>query len=261
MWFRFEAAKMQRSQNRLDRQQREAARRSAAAFREAARCVARERKARQKAGGPPDIKYVEIFPEIADLEYIDPASEVVSRAIDLIRPLNLSEPDFREEITLFMLVVRILQFGNTSPPLRPIKDQIKEVADALKIARRAIRTLPRIARITQSVFWDDFCDLIDEAIQMAEERHKGIEVGDGGRNLDLAKDYAANAAHHVISEWKRTKPVKTVNGAFYELASVIYEGGTGIEGANLQRHCRRAVDDPRPNLETIDLELFFRSSS
>jgi hypothetical protein len=252
---------MQLSQKRLDRLQREAARRSAVAFREAAKCVARERKARQKAGGPPDIKYIEIYPEIAALEYIDPASEVVSRAIDLIRPLKLSEPDFREGIALLMAGVRVSQFGNALPPLRPIKDQIKEVADALKIARRAIRTLPGIARVAQSVFWDDFCDLIDEAIQLAEERHKEIEVGEGGRKLDLAKDYAANAALHVISEWKRAKPAKTVNGAFYELASVIYEGGTGIEGANLERHCRRAVDDPQRNQVTIDRKIFSRSSS
>jgi hypothetical protein len=215
----------------LDKSQRQAARRSSAAFRRAAKHVAEERKLRQAAGGPPDIKAVEVLPEIADFEYINPESEVVLRAMDLIRPTDRPEPRCRSDLALMMARVRVYQRMNSLPNLGPIKDQIKDVAKALKRTKRAIVVLPRSARVAQSIYWGDFCNLLDEVLKTVERHHDGIVPGKGCRPLDAAKSEAADAAFYAITRWKRARPTKTVDGVFYELASVIYEGGTGIQGA------------------------------
>ena len=78
-------------------------------------------------------------------------------------------------------------------------------------------------------------------MQTVECHCNDIQVPKGTHYPDEAKLQAALNAREVISKWFKERPTKTVNGTFYKLASVIYEGGTGKAEADLQRFCIRAV--------------------
>jgi hypothetical protein len=121
------------SRPELDKSQRQAARRSSAAFRRAAKLVAEERKLRQAAGGAPDVPLVEVLPEIGDIEYIDPESEVVSRAMDLIQPVDLPEFNCRDDLALMMSNVRTQQIANSLPNDGPIKAHADSTSQRIEI--------------------------------------------------------------------------------------------------------------------------------
>jgi hypothetical protein len=236
---------VKRSDKQLNKLQRQAAQRTAAAFRRAAALVAKERELRQEAGGAPtDLKYVETFPEVATLKFVDPRSEVVSRAFDLLKPIDLPESHFREQLALMMSEVRIAHLDNRLPALGPTKKQIEKVRQALKRLKQAITAVPPHARVAQSIYWNDFCRLLDEVTNTVEHHYSNIQVGKGGPLPDSAKHEAAKLAFELLI-WKNELPAKTNNGTFYELSSTLYEGGTGIAGADLQRVCRFAIDSLR----------------
>jgi hypothetical protein len=159
----------------------------------------------------------------------------------LVKPINLPESYFREQLALMMSEVRITHLDNKLPALAPVKKQIEKVERALRRVKQAIKGLPPNARVAQSIYWNDFCGLIEEVICTVEHHHNGIVVGQGGRILDSAKLQAAEVAREILSRWKDERPTKTINGTFYELTSVMYEGGTGIVGADLTRFCRLVV--------------------
>lgn len=230
------------SSPQLIKSQERAAQRSAAAFRRAAKHVAEERKAREAAGLAEFADIRQIFPNITEFSPVDPNSEIVSRAMDLIKPVTMPEPDFRRVIATFMDWIRTNQTANSIPNMGRVKSQIEHVAHALRKTIKAIAELPRPARVQQSIqYWDDFCGLLQGVLQTVELHHKLFEVNKGGRQPDLAKVNAAEGAAYLIINIQHGTPSKTIGGAFYELASVLYEGGTGISGADLQRFCRNAV--------------------
>jgi hypothetical protein len=217
---------VQRSEKQLNKLQRQAAQRTATAFRSAAEQVRKERELRREAGGPPtDIRFVEIFPEIATFKFVDPKSEVVTRAFNLVKPINVPELYFREQLALMMSEVRIAHLDNRLPALGPTKKQIEKVENGLKRVKQAIKGLPPNARVAQSIYWNDFCRLIDEVICTVEDHQNGIVLAKGGRLLDIGKLQAAAIAQEILSMWKNVRPTKTIDGTFYELASVMYEGG------------------------------------
>jgi hypothetical protein len=227
-----------------DKSQRRAARESSAAFRRAAKNVIAERNLSDIMNGAPEIKVVEVFPEIAYFEYIDPETEVVSRAMDLLRPVALPEWKCRDCLALIMSRTRVLRTQGRIPAPGKLKDHINDVAKALKRTKRAITTLPRVSRVVHSAYGGAFCNLLDEVLTTVQQHHNQIVQQKGCPPVDWAKYEAAYGARYAISVWKRERPTKTVNGTFYELASILYEGGTRIQGANLQRYCRRALDEP-----------------
>ena len=80
--------------------------------------------------------------------------------------------------------------------------------------------------------------LLEEVIETAKQLDQ-IIIGPvrAHRLPGRTKNVAAFAAS-TLPRLTGTPPTKTVNGPFYELASLLYEGATGIEGADLQRSCR-----------------------
>ncbi len=206
------------------------------------RCVRSASCAEKPEVRPTDIRYVEIFPEVATLKFVDPQSEVVTRAFNLVKPIDLPELYLREQLALMMSEVRIAHLDNRLPAQGPTKKQVEKVEHALKRVKQAIKGVPPHARVAQSIYWNDFCRLIDEVVCTVEHHHNGIVVGKGARLLDVAKLEAAEFARKILGWWKNVRPTKTIDGTFYELASVMYEGGTGIAGADLQRFCRLVVD-------------------
>jgi hypothetical protein len=246
---------------RLSRLQRRASRKSRSAFQRAAKNVADERKLLQIADGETtDLKLAEVFPETEDFENIDPKSEVVSRAMDLIRPVtrpNYPEWRCRAELAFMMSGIRIQDMNNNLfPNMRQLKEQINEVAKAIKHTEHSIKTLPRLCRVSKwSVFSSEFCNLLDEVLKVAEEHRNHVVVEKGGRPFDSAKAEAATVALYMILVSTTDRPAKTVGGVFYELASILYEGGTGVQGADLQRYCRRVLDQPIDVIEAIFFDI------
>lgn len=66
-----------------------------------------------------------------------------------------------------------------------------------------------------------------------------------GRHQDLTKLNIAQHAYDLLEEYASKKPNLTVEGPFYQLASVLYEAATGEQESDLQRPCRRIWGDIR----------------
>jgi hypothetical protein len=194
MWSHCAVADMARSpEEELDELQRKAAAKTAAAFRRAAQLVVEERKLRTEAGGPPHIWTSQIFPEVADF-VIDPKSEAVSRAMDLLKPTKFPKDRSREIIADAMYSTLVFSFENRSPSLGDIKSRIDEVANKLNDVKQAISNLPAVARAAQSVYRSELCNLIDEVLRTVEQHRDGLKLGRGGWTLDLSKQCAASGA-------------------------------------------------------------------
>ena len=60
-----------------------------------------------------------------------------------------------------------------------------------------------------------------------------------GPQPDYVKSSAAEKAYQILSKYSSSPPTTTVEGAFFKLASVLYEGATGIAGVGMDHQCRK----------------------
>ena len=64
-------------------------------------------------------------------------------------------------------------------------------------------------------------------------------------NYDHAKHLSARSAHSLMQKLSKTKPSGTKDKAFRAIASLLYEGVSGIRNADLKRACASALHDNR----------------
>ena len=124
-----------------------------------------------------------------------------------------------------------------------VRKKIGDVVEALDDLKKSIDALPLVARTYQSnEYWETLREFIDGVRQTTSACLKEIGQPAGHRERDLTKAVAVDFAFRLMQRIGRERPTKTVGGQFFELASILYEGGTGISGANLQRPCREYLD-------------------
>jgi hypothetical protein len=90
-------------------------------------------------------------------------------------------------------------------------------------------------RYTNGPFSDPYSDFFAELNTLVRRIDHSAEYS--GRKIDTKKWNAAAAARDLMREFGRT-PTKTVEGPFYQLASILYEAINGVGEVNLNRQCR-----------------------
>ena len=159
----------------------------------------------------------------------------------MLKPIDLPETHFREQLALMMSEVRIAHLDNRLPALGPTKKQIEKVRQALKRLSKRLRPF-RLMRewhnLSTGMIFVDY--LMRSQIQLSIITAIS-ELEKAALFPNSAKHEAAKFAFELLI-WKNELPAKTINGTFYELSSTLYEGGTGIAGADLQRVCRFVIN-------------------
>jgi hypothetical protein len=84
---------------------------------------------------------------------------------------------------------------------------------------------------------DEFSKQLEILVTVARGMANNMRV-QRGRPRDSHKEVVAGWARYLINKYG-TKPLTlTIDGPYYELASVLYRAGTGEHEADLSRHCK-----------------------
>jgi hypothetical protein len=105
-----------------------------------------------------------------------------------------------------------------------------------KVMEREINFLRKLHRI-QRYHFRDLLPHLEEAAKVAKFLARITIVPSGGRRWDDVKVLAALHAHNALKEYGGV-PTLTEGGAFYTLASILYEGATGKAEQDLSPYCR-----------------------
>jgi hypothetical protein len=187
---------------------------------------------------------------------LDP--EITKRALQLIDPKPARTEEARKQVAD---IIAILRAGRAARPDTVNKRELEQIASAL---RRAIAALkkpsvpdlqfrvhlsrnPGLAGLAGPLV-DQLPTLREELAAMATAADSACKDIKLGRRGDHQKVAAAYFAHKLL--WHHgVKPTHYTQGKFFQLADVLYEGSTGIKGADLSRACKRALDSLRYTLD------------
>jgi hypothetical protein len=84
---------------------------------------------------------------------------------------------------------------------------------------------------------NELCEQLNAVATAAEQRANWVPIKKGQRQKSSAKINAAQMAYDLMKNLNLT-PTLTIGGQFYDLASIIFEGATGVKDANLDWHCK-----------------------
>jgi hypothetical protein len=185
--------------------------------------------------------------------------ETAEEALQLITPPDDQRTRCRQSIKDRIAIIRAMHFKKDRSTAE-IRDDINKLSAALRRTVAALRKLfingselhlPmrrfNSDEIVRSMVngteyqseWREFYNVLVAKIDLLENRYN--DVRKAGPVSDPAKLLAALHSSHLLREFGR-RPTKTVGGAFYELASLLYEGATGVQNANLERYCRKILE-------------------
>jgi hypothetical protein len=177
--------------------------------------------------------------------------EIVNRALQLLNPTDEEKTECRERVKECMLFVRAIAAGiSRNPSSAQIRDDFENLAAALRRAKKALDKLCETDcllylpmndgdpwRSPLKAEWGQFYNALTAKLALLETRKNYVPKG--SPLPDPAKRSAAWYSVYLIAVCGRKRPTKTLDGPFYELASLLYEGATYTAHANLERHCRR----------------------
>ena len=75
-------------------------------------------------------------------------------------------------------------------------------------------------------------------IDSAEFYRNALVVRRGAHRWDNIKALSARLAAELLRTYSASRPTKTVDGAYFHIASLVYEGVTGKSGVDLSQYCR-----------------------
>jgi hypothetical protein len=178
----------------------------------------------------------------------DKDSAIVARALRIVDPPPDKDEQCRETIASGMAWNRLLNRSPRSLSDRSVVRELRSTVSAIEAAHRSIDQLQGhikayalgalSAHITKAAL-TVLAYLAGVLRANAERIAEGIREA-GGRRRDLGKQTAADTAYDLLNEYAGSPPTLTIEGPFYQLASVLYEGAMGHEEVDLQRHCRTA---------------------
>lgn len=169
-----------------------------------------------------------------------PLEEIVHRALELIQPPPDRRESCRTEIGARVDLLRSVHhyLGNLPSPGQ-LREELGDIVRALKKARATLRDVTPASRsLTFLGSPDEFDAELGRLIRNAEFHREAVHVPSGGRTWDGTKTQAARYADELLRSFGTRPPAKTIGGALYSLAAVLYEGGTGIPDASLEAYCR-----------------------
>jgi hypothetical protein len=179
------------------------------------------------------------------LDELDENSEIVDRCLELIKPAADKEEHCR--LSVYFGII------SCAPPLIPnlryeegeTKKRTKDRARFGKTLRKASAMLVGPGPAQWGLSGDELhervavCRKLDAWAARAEEMVTTCCVPSGAIPIDRAKLTAASNAFRLIKDFSGARPTLTAGGPFYELASTLYEGGTGNVMADLSWYCRK----------------------
>lgn len=171
-------------------------------------------------------------------------SEIVGRAVNLIKPKEEEKVSCSKNVASTFLC--LLCNGPDSNPLPEWKKR-KQHASVLRDLKKLKLTIEVTSEQCRSDLFGgldrahQFCEELGRLASTAELHHNATVVTKGARPLDMQKLAAAIYAYHLLKDYKKP-PTLTVGGAFFELASVLYEGIRGRENENLEWYCRQVSE-------------------
>jgi hypothetical protein len=154
-------------------------------------------------------------------------------------------PDKHERRSLTTLAAALVKTKNTLKALSPQWQQalLAETADKAiinddgKISRPdAVKRFNEFYEATRLV-WNRtlmYLDLKPSDFQDSESPVPVFEIA----KLNPKKRYAANCAYHLLIRFANKPPTLSPDGAFFTLASVLYESFTGMPDQNVEWQCR-----------------------
>jgi hypothetical protein len=177
--------------------------------------------------------------------YVDPNSEIVTRAVDIICPPRDEEVQCR-----WMAAAAIYECWVAEEielAFRAAEKELNSTIQKIKEARKALGRLRQIYR--RMAFGHDFEKVTTAEIESLHATEKGLQVAaaeyakeprarGGGRRVDVIKLSAARGAYGLLFIYADRPATLTPDGSFFQLASVLYEGATGKAGVDLEHQCR-----------------------
>jgi hypothetical protein len=165
---------------------------------------------------------------------------VVERALALIEP----KPDQREacaeevctHVALLHMVVTDLANAPQPPAMKAVvHDKIEPVLRKLQAALAKHPTHSHAFAVDLL-----FLAQLDRLIDAAKFVPQALVAPKPSRyKWDDAKGVAAKYADTLLRRFSAQRPTKYPGGAFYALASVLYEGATGERDVDLEKYCRQ----------------------
>ena len=114
------------------------------------------------------------------------------------------------------------------PP--PFSKPVGSLADLLDATRSKQLTLHR----------QRFLDELGYVAKNLEQQSERLRVPRSGGHPNYRKQAAAEFAWALLALYGRKRPTLTTGGPYFDLASLLYEAGTGKEAIDLRRQCRAA---------------------
>jgi hypothetical protein len=160
---------------------------------------------------------------------------VIDCALDVIKPHVDRLDACRQEIADCISMVKFVNAGMTDlPSPAELRGNYNCIAKRMKREINFFKKLPRM----QGCHFQYLLPHLEKAAKIATFAAKNTIVPKGSQIWDDAKVVAAVCAHSALKEYGVT-PTLTVDGAFYELASILYEGATGKKEQDLTQYCRQ----------------------
>jgi len=187
----------------------------------------------------------------------DKFERIAERALELVSPLDNVKVRCRQSIKDSMAMIGAVH--EKERPRAAINADIEKLYDALRKTKAALKKLfingselhlpmnsfdpKEIVQCMKSNTayqseWRVFYQFVIDRIALLENRSTASSDSvrwKGGK----AKLLAALHSLLLLKRFGRKPPTQTVGGPFYELASLLYEGATGVQNANLERFCRK----------------------
>jgi hypothetical protein len=196
-------------------------------------------------------------------EATDETSEIVTRCLELIRPVPEKERACRADIVASIDWLKLMRASPTEVrwgALSAEHRQLLKLVNALRTATKILKEIdcwavlfkkfwhppepdfPR-APVVDRIEYDQFCDTLESIRAQAKKTADNLQIHRGGPVLDLIKLNAAGNSFHLLKDFGAVPPTQTIGGHFYELASTLYEAATGKVGLDLSHSCKRFIKE------------------
>lgn len=193
---------------------------------------------------------------------VDPNSELVNSAIEIIRPLKDEEASVRAFVAFSIRLDRMAR--RPKPPPKKILENLKRASQktAKLLAKLPARFRDQLLRDSPDP--SDSMEVDDQGLRLRVPQHPNrtprlerlrTELDSlankiiypskkTGPKPDDVKLNAARAAYDTLTQFAPVQPTTTAAGPFYELASVYYEAVTGRRGVDMEYSCRKFLNTP-----------------
>lgn len=179
-----------------------------------------------------------------DLNRVEPNPEIITRALEIVCPQSSEEPSYRNAVA--MAIERCNKADGASFAYNRGKSKLKSLLQKIEEAHRALDELHVV--VQEEAFGEDYQNVISEIhedlCKAAEPILRGVDRFDEegpsrrGPPGNELKQHAALYAYMQLSLYSAKKPTLSIDGPFFRLASIIYEGATRDADCDLQRQCR-----------------------